>query len=291
MAGQANLCSVQAFVSKVLERGDELYRDLPWRNTSDPYEILVSEVMLQQTQVSRVERFWKRFVDTFPTLDALSAASTGEVLELWQGLGYNRRALALKRTADECSLCYAGSLPDSYDELIKLPGVGPATAAGVMAFAYQVPGVYLETNVRAVFLHEFFPDAVSVSDKELLPFVRAAALSGEAAAIPRRWNYSLLDYGAYLKATLANPTRRSSTYARQSSFEGSRRQKRSFILQQVLASPEGIEQGEIHGLLNEKERLSGRMEVDVDEFEGIVDALVAEGFFGCDGSRLIPSVD
>ena len=170
------------FVTSMLARGDELYRDLPWRHVDDPYAVLVSEIMLQQTQVARVGRFWERFLSAFPTVDALAAAAVPDVLELWQGLGYNRRALALKRTADRCAAEGAGRLPETYEGLLALPGIGPATAAGVVAFAYQRPAVYLETNVRSVFLHELFPEEEAVSDKVLLPLVEAAAFHPAAGS-------------------------------------------------------------------------------------------------------------
>ena len=146
-----------ALVAKVWQEGLRLYRDLPWRNTRDAYAIMLSEIMLQQTQVSRVEKYWERFLALFPTLDALASAETSLVLEMWQGLGYNRRALALKRCAEVCSQQYGGQLPRSTEELLALPGIGPATAGGIRAFAYGEPGLYLETNVRTVFLHELFP--------------------------------------------------------------------------------------------------------------------------------------
>ena len=144
-------------MENVLAEGRARYRELPWRNIDDPYAVLVSEVMLQQTQVARVGGYWPRFLSAFPTLDALAAASSADVLALWQGLGYNRRALALKRCADECAANRAGALPETAQELEALPGIGPATAAGVLAFALNKPSCYIETNVRTVFLHVLFP--------------------------------------------------------------------------------------------------------------------------------------
>ncbi len=276
------------FVARLLRVGDELYRDLPWRHIDDPYAVLVSEIMLQQTQVTRVGRFWERFLEAFPTLDALAAAAVPDVLERWQGLGYNRRALALKRTADQCAADGRGRLPDSYEGLLVLPGIGPATAAGVMAFAHQVPGVYVETNVRAVFLHELFPHEDKVSDKMLEPLVAAAAFHPTAAADPRRWYYGLLDYGAHLKATGVNPTRRSASYSRQSVFEGSRRQKRAWIVRRVLAAPEGVEVAAVRADLDRAETEAARDGVDEALFASIVDDLVTEGFFRREGALLIP---
>lgn len=276
------------FVARLLRVGDELYRDLPWRHIDDPYAVLVSEIMLQQTQVTRVGRFWERFLEAFPTLDALAAAAVPDVLERWQGLGYNRRALALKRTADQCAADGRGRLPDSYEGLLALPGIGPATAAGVMAFAHQVPGVYVETNVRAVFLHELFPHEDKVSDKMLEPLVAAAAFHPTAAADPRRWYYGLLDYGAHLKATGVNPTRRSASYSRQSVFEGSRRQKRAWIVRRVLAAPEGVEVAAVRADLDRAETEAARDGVDEALFASIVNDLVTEGFFRREGALLIP---
>lgn len=286
------MTELESFVDLVWQRGEELYRDLPWRNTRDPYEVLVSEVMLQQTQVNRVAKYWERFLRAFPTIDALASASTSDVLEMWQGLGYNRRALALKRAADECSANRGGRLPETHDELIALPGIGPATAAGVMAFAHGKPGVYLETNVRAVFIHELFPDEDKVSDKQLEPLVRAACPKEDAppGRDVRAWYYALLDYGAHLKQVGVNPARRSSHYARQSAFEGSRRQKRAWIVRRVLAEPEGVAMRTVMQDLNREERSAGRDGLDADLFESIVGDLVREGFFAREGEMLIPSV-
>lgn len=265
----------EAFIDLVHAEGKAHYRSLPWRHIDDAYAVLVSEIMLQQTQVARVERFWRRFLAALPTLDALAAASTADVLELWQGLGYNRRALALKRTADECAARHGGQLPRSYDELVALPGIGPATAAGVRAFALNEPGVYLETNVRAVLIHCLFPDAEGVKDRQLEPFVADTCPADD----PRDWYYALLDFGAHLKATHPNPTRKSAHYTRQSAFEGSRRQKRSWLVRYVLAEPEGVAPASALAALSAAEQKAGRPAVDQELFSSIVDDLVAEGFF------------
>ena len=311
------------FIERVAAEGRARYRDLAWRNIDDAYAVLVSEIMLQQTQVKRVERFWTRWLSAFPTIDALAAASTSDVLEMWQGLGYNRRALALKRTADLCSAELGGCLPQTYDGLLALPGIGPATAAGVMAFAHQQPGVYLETNVRAVFIHELFSSEEKVSDKMLIPLVEqtcpaapsdlrreramsadersscgAASSRGDLSSAlnapdplhgPREWYYALLDYGAHLKATVVNPTRKSAHYVRQSAFEGSRRQKRSWIVRRVLAADsKGISVEHVAEELDRVERGAGRDGVDAAQMASILQDLVQEGFFKRDGDMLLP---
>ena len=275
--------SRDAFVELVVSEGARLYRELPWRNVDDPYAVLVSEVMLQQTQVKRVLKHWERWMALFPTIDALAAADTAEVLTQWQGLGYNRRALALKRACEACSACSGGALPKTAEELEGLPGIGPATAAGIVAFAYNRPSVYIETNVRTVFLHELFPERDKVSDRELAPLVELTCPDVDA----RGWYYALLDYGAHLKTLVANPSRRSAHYARQSAFEGSRRQKRAELVRIVLAEP-GITADELARRLDAFERAGGRAGATVQEFESIVADLMSEGFFRREGDRFLP---
>ncbi len=270
------------FVTRIWEEGGESYRDLPWRNISDAYAVLVSEVMLQQTQVSRVKRYWPQFMDAFPTIEALASASTKEVLSLWQGLGYNRRALSLKRSADELLTHGCEELPNSFDELIALPGIGPATAAGVLAFAFELPAVYLETNVRAVFIHELFPDADKVPDADLLPYVADTA----SHADPRGWNYALLDYGATLKRSGSNPSRASTAYARQSAFEGSRRQKRAEVVRIVLDAAEGMPLDAVREALDAVEVAQGRCAVDESLFNSLISDLIQEGFLSQQDSLL-----
>ena len=273
-ATQVSAADMAAFVSDVREQGRALYRDLPWRNTRDPYEIWISEVMLQQTQVARVLTRWERFLSRFPTVDALAAASSGDVVEEWQGMGYNRRALALKRAADICAARYGGAMPEGVEELVKLPGIGEATAAGITAFSRDVPCIYIETNVRAVFIHRFFPDEERVTDRQLRPLVEAACPTEDV----RGWYYALLDVGAHLKRTQGNPSRRAAAYTRQSAFEGSRRQKRSWLLREVMASP-GIESEELMARLNRIEREAGRDGVDRATFDSVMADLEREGFF------------
>ena len=293
---------LRAFVEFVAKKGRELYRDLPWRRTYDPYAIWISEVMLQQTQVSRVDGRWQRWLERFPTVDALAAAAPSDVLEEWQGLGYNRRALSVHRAAQAISEA-GGVFPQDPKELVKLPGIGPATAAGICAFAFNLHGVYLETNVRTVFLHELYPQAEGVPDSELVPLVEltcpasvedavdavaagadaavnTAAETDETELTPRSWYYALLDYGAYLKKTIPNPSRRSKSHVKQSRFEGSHRQKRAELLRVLLAHKDegGAEFETLHQELCQIEVNAGRETLDEQVTLGLLEELAKEGF-------------
>jgi A/G-specific adenine glycosylase len=204
-------------------------RDLPWRYTLDPYRILVSEVMLQQTQVERVIPFYKKFVRRFPTARSLSAARFPKVLEAWQGLGYNRRAkflhLAARRIAKK-------GFPKTPEEIEELPGVGRYTARAVAAFAFNSREAFIETNIRTVFLHHSFPGRRKVGDREILPLI-AQALK-ESRMEPRDFYAALMDYGAHLKQNGVKLNSRSAHYTKQSKFEGSARQVRGAILRELL---------------------------------------------------------
>lgn len=242
--------------------------ELPWRLTHDPYRILVSEVMLQQTQVSRVLPRYESWLERFPSADALAAAPLEIVLESWQGLGYNRRAIALKRACEAISVDHDGIVPREREALLALPGVGPSTAAGVRVFAYGEPDIYLETNVRAVMLHHFFEDRDGVKDRELLPIVEATLDRTD----PATWYQALLDYGVYLKRTLPNPSRRSAHHARQSAYEGSRRQKRARLLESVLDAP-----------MRSARELATDIGIETRLAEEILADLAAEGFLALEG--------
>jgi len=205
-------------------------RDLPWRQTTDPYRILVSEIMLQQTQVERVAVKYREFLERFPDFESLAHAPKSEVLLAWQGLGYNRRAIALQGAAQRVVEEYGGRLPADIETLATFPGIGKATAAAICAYAFNMPVVYIETNIRRIFIHFFFQDREGVRDDEILPLVERA-LDREN---PREWYSALMDYGTVLKKRTTNPNRRSASYTRQSRFEGSDRQVRGRILALVL---------------------------------------------------------
>ena len=269
----------EAFVARIRELARPCWRDLPWRHTHDPYHVWLSEVMLQQTQVPRVLARWDEWLGRFPTVRDLAAASDADVLAAWQGMGYNRRALALHRTAVEIVGSRRGSFPRGTEELLALPGVGPSTAAGIRAFAFDLPSVYIETNVRAVFIHELFPTAEKVPDSALVPLVRACCPGPQRDV--RGWYWALLDYGAWLKKQVANPTRRSGSYARQSRFEGSNRQKRAEVVRILLDARgygECLTTDQVAGALDAVELGAGRPPVGVVATRKLLVALAREGF-------------
>ncbi len=205
-------------------------RDFPWRRTKDPYLIVVSEVMLQQTQVLRVVQKFTEFTKRFPTFKSLSLASNSEVLGLWQGMGYNRRALYLKALSKTVENELNGDLPDSPDELVKLPAIGHATAGSIVAFAYNEPTVFVETNIRRVFLHFFFQDKKQVRDKDIIPLVKETVDKDN----PREWYWALMDYGTMLVKTIPNPNRKSRHYIKQTPFIGSNREVRGAVIRLIL---------------------------------------------------------
>jgi A/G-specific adenine glycosylase len=245
--------------------------DLPWRATTDPYLILVSEVMLQQTQVSRCLVKYPEFTSVFPDFSTLAAAPLADVLRVWKGLGYNRRAIALKKSAELVIFGYQGRLPPDETELQQFPGIGKATAASIAAFAYNLPVVFIETNIRRVFIHCFFSGRTMVPDRSLRPLVQAM-LDPEN---PREWYYALMDLGAALSKKVQNPNRQSAHYHRQTAFEGSPRQIRGKILG-IL-----IETGTI-GCNDLAERVGG----DPERIMAITRALEVEGFLVTEGNSV-----
>ena len=203
---------------------------MPWRTHHTPYRVFVSEIMLQQTSVPRVMGKYPAFIRGFPSFRALASATVGEVIAAWKGLGYNRRSLALRESAKVITEAFHGRVPRTVEQLVQLPGVGRATAAAVIVYSYNIPLVFIETNIRRVFLHFFFPERVDVPDSRILPLVEEAMDRDN----PRDWYYALMDYGTRLAAESGNANRRSRGYKVQSRFEGSLRQLRGRILEVIL---------------------------------------------------------
>ena len=281
------MCDIARFRRRVLDHYRRHGRRFPWRQTRDPYRILVSEFMLQQTQTARVLGHFDPFVARFPDVGTLATADRGEVLALWSGLGYNRRAVALHRSAALIAERFGGSVPSGEQDLRALPGVGPATAGAVQAFGFGLPAVFVETNIRRAVLHELFPGRESVSDRELLPVLEQAL----DRADPRTWYWALMDYGAALARSgstpdrpsptlpnpvLPNPNRRSAHYTRQSRFDGSNRQQRGLILR-VLAERGPLPVAELCALIGAEDRAGH------ERARRNLDAMTAEGFLDTAG--------
>ncbi len=264
---------LELFRRVVLEHYRVAGRDLPWRHTRDPYRLLVSEIMLQQTQVARVLTKYPEFLALFPDVWTLASSPTSAVLAAWQGLGYNRRGLALQRAARRVVTIHDGTFPLSQHDLRSLPGVGPATAGAIAAFAYGHGVPYVETNIRAAFLHHFFPDEHDVTDRDILPLVEATLDMND----PRTWYYALMDYGSWLKRVVANPSRRSRHHHRQAPYQGSRRQLRAQILRLFLARRE---EAPVETAAQVAILLPGW---DVGEVETVMCRLTEEGFLKLDG--------
>ena len=218
--------ALQLFRTIIYDYYHEHERAFPWRESSDPYHILLSEMMLQQTQTERVLPKYEEFLKHWPTLPDLAAASLTEILSRWKGLGYNRRALALKKIAEISAERYNGTLPADGELLLELPMVGPATSAAILAFAYGMPSLYLETNIRRVLLYFFFDGVENVRDRGLYGLLEKV-LDRED---PKNWYYAFMDYGVFLKRMVPNPNRRSAHYTKQGAFENSNRQIRGELL-------------------------------------------------------------
>ena len=268
------ITGISEFQLMVLDHYCQHGRPMAWRNTTDPYQILVSEIMLQQTQVERVLIKYPEFLTAFPDFATLAQAPLADILTAWQGMGYNRRAIFLQKCAQRVMNECSGVLPADVDTLATFPGIGRATASSICAFAFNMPVVFIETNIRRVFIHFFFSDAASVSDAEILPLVKRAVY-GEN---PRIWYWSLMDLGTALKKIVVNPNRRSIHYTKQSPFEGSDRRIRGRIIALLLDTP--------NLTLNE---ITVTFSEDPERIFRIIRALQDEGFIRCSQNRYSPA--
>lgn len=214
-------------------------RSMPWRERTDAYAVLVSELMLQQAQVARVIPKFEAFIEVFPSIADVAAAPLAEVLRLWNGLGYNRRAMFLHKTA-QTVMAQGGELPQKLSELVKLPGIGPNTAGAIMNYAYNQPTVFVETNIRTVYLHHFFADTPGLVNDTVLRELVEQTMDRE---MPREWFWALMDYGSHLKATAGGRLNQSKHYKKQTPLAGSLREMRGRIIRALASdalSPEAL---------------------------------------------------
>ncbi|MCA9334995.1 A/G-specific adenine glycosylase [Candidatus Saccharibacteria bacterium] len=248
------------------QKGEEMYRDMPWRIDTRPYYVLVSELMLQQTQVDRVIPKFEFFIEAFPTERALAQASLADVLKLWQGLGYNRRAKFLHESAK--MIIDSGGFPKNESGLMALPGVGKNTAGAIMAYVYNQPALFVETNVRAVYIHHFFDEQDIVDDKDIYDLL-AQTIDIDH---PRIFYWAIMDYGTWLKKQGVAPSR-SKHYKRQSSFKGSVREVRGAII--AILSSDATSRDHIRLIIDDDER-----------FEKAMLGLVRDGLIVDDNGRV-----
>ena len=236
-------------LSRVLLHYKKNQRTLPWRETSDPYHILISEYMLQQTQADRVVPKYISFLKKFPKIKTLASSSRKEVLTLWSGLGYNRRAVALHDAAKILIAEHDSTVPKEKKALLTLPGVGEYTAGAVLAFAYNKPVIIIETNIRTVLLHHCVQKKKEVTDETIGMFVEQLLQDALKRRVKPRIFYSaMMDYGAHLKSQGVRTNARSKHYIKQSKFDGSIRQARGALLRLFISAEKGISKKQLQTL-------------------------------------------
>ncbi len=250
---------------------------LPWRATRDPYHILVSEVMLQQTQVERVQPYYQKFIRKFPNVRRLAAAPLSEVLRAWQGLGYNRRAKMLHEAAKQLMKEYDGKFPHEIEQIQALRGVGPYTARAVAAFAFNTDVIFVETNIRTAVMHHFFPKKKKVSDMEIEKVLRSAFPKGSA----RQWYSALMDYGSYLKRSGVRTNHRVRGYTKQKAFKGSLREARGAVLRTLFENPK--KEKTLLTMLGSRRTTQMKEALRVLTAEGMIE--VSRGVFRLSASR------
>lgn len=270
-------------LTELTKLAQPLYREFPWRNTVDPWKILVSEIMLQQTQTARVFAKYTEWFAALPNVYACAKAGKQEILRLWSGLGYNSRALRLHQCANIICKTYNGTVPRSRHDLMKLPGIGTYTSGAVCTFAYDEPHVFLETNIRTVLIYWLtrIPDwslpKAGMNDASLLPMLESLVnLAVKNSFSIRILYYMLMDYGAYIKKTHGNLSVYSKAYTKQGKFKGSVREIRGAIIK-ALSREGSITVSCIKSLY------------DPARFAEAVSALVAEGIITCKDNVLLLS--
>jgi len=227
-------------------------------------------MMLQQTQTNRVSEKFQNFIQEFPDFQSLAKAPLNDVLKVWQGLGYNRRAVALKNIAEKVVNELDGILPADVEILKSFPQIGHNTASSIVAFAFNMPTYFIEVNIRRVYIYFFFPGKSSIGDKNIMPIVRKTLDHSNV----RKWYYALMDYGVMLKKTHPELNKRSAHYRKQSKFKGSNREIRGKILKLLIAS----------NALTEVEILR-ELKIDSKKLKENLDLLMKEGFIKQENKR------
>lgn len=243
------------FKKLLWQRGNELYREMPWRDDVRPYYVLVSELMLQQTQVARVIPKFRAFIERFPNEVSLARAMLSDVLVMWQGLGYNRRAKYLHDAAKRIVEQHDGHFPEDRADILALPGVGPNTAGAIEAYAFNRPCVFIETNIRTAYIHHFFADDFAVDDTD----IRLRLEKTIDKEHPREFYWALMDYGSWLKRSGVRNVARSRHYRKQSPLEGSIRQVRGRIVTELGRSG-GLAMTELVAVVGADERFQPALE-------------------------------
>ncbi|NVM36234.1 MAG: A/G-specific adenine glycosylase [Candidatus Lokiarchaeota archaeon] len=239
-------------------------RKFPFREKITPYNVLISEIMLQQTQTGRVSEKFSKFIAKFPDFLSLSSATLEEVLIEWKGLGYNRRAIALKKIAKTVINDFNGELPDSLEILKSFPQIGHNTASSILTFAFNKPMTFIETNIRRVYIYFFFPNKSLVNDKDIMTILKKTIDNNN----PREWYYALMDYGVMLKKVHPELNKKSAHYRKQTPFNGSTRQVRGELLKLL------IKEGKMEiTKIQEYSKIN-----DMKRIKKILDQLKKEGF-------------
>lgn len=249
---------VKAFQEKVMDWWADNARDLPWRRDPSPYNVLVSEIMLQQTQVSRVVPKFKEFIEIFPTIESLANSKTKQLLQIWSGLGYNRRAIWLKEAAQQ--IVEKGEFPNSVKELQDLKGVGPYTSRSVLIFGFNRDLAAVDTNIRRVLIASGFADE-TMSDNQLQPIAESVLLRGRS----RDWHNALMDYGSQVLTSSSTGISPTST---QPCYEGSSRQVRGAVIRALTETNE-LGLGDLMLLLD--------CDLEESELKSIMSQLMVDG--------------
>jgi len=253
--------AIEEFYTELWQYYREHGRQLPWRPPAlalsaggilDPYAIMVSEIMLQQTGVARVTAKYQEFLEVFPTFQALAGAKLSEVLIVWSGLGYNRRAKFLHQAAQKVVDHYQGRIPRTQKDLVSLRGIGPNTAGAILTYAFNEPCIFIETNIRTVYIHHYFEEHPEVTDAHITDLLKQTLAIEARQPEPnyRELYWALMDYGSYLKKEVGSLLHQSKAYTKQSVFEGSRRQIRGKILKLLAQQPLNVT--DLHGIIDDE---------------------------------------